>query len=180
MRIRMSVICFVLASLVRVAAAEAQPAPACRFPELERLNSYAGVWDVRLESRLAAAGPWESTTGVADVSAELSGCVSIERLRTTRQGRSMEAITVLTWDHQTSRWQATWTDSEHGMQLLYEGVANGDVLDLRLTRQVGNRALTLRRVFRFSGPDQFSTESARLTEAGAWDVTGRAQYSKRR
>lgn len=158
----------------------AQAAPPCRVAELQRLNFYPGIWDVRLESRLAALGPWETTTGIAEVTADMSGCVVIERLRTTRQGKTLEAITMLTWDHQTSRWQATWIDSDHGMQLSYEGVAGDDGLDLRSARQLGNRTLTSRRLWRFTGPDEFSTESARLLDSGAWDVTGRARYSRRR
>ncbi len=166
--------------LVQALATAPQSERACHPPEQQRMAFYPGVWQVTLETRLAQPGVWATTDGTADVTIELSGCLFVERLRTTRDGKPQETVSLVRWDPARGRWQLTWKDSGDGGQLTYEGRATNDGIDFRTTQTLDRRTITLRRLFALDGPRSLAWEAARSNDGGAtWDVTGRASYTKR-
>src|SRR4051812_21025917 len=156
-----------------------QTAPPCRVGAFDTLAFYAGTWRVTVAARLSARGPWEKTEGASTIAPDLEGCALVEHLDTTREGKALQLLSILTYDHNAARWQYAVADTAHGRLLTYQGRREGDVTSLFVDVDVpGGRVLMRRRLTRESD-DAFTWESARSVDRGkTWDVTTRFAYRR--
>ena len=146
-----------------------------RLPELDRL---VGTWDVTAESRLSAAGPWETNKGRSTIVKTNGGTVIEEDYLGRLQKKPFSTKTLIAFDRLTNRFERTFIDSEHGALVSYDG----DLLDGTLTfdkdfTYPNGSKVSLRVVYTFVSPDEFKVENMRMPEdATSWDVTGRSRY----
>jgi Protein of unknown function (DUF1579) len=155
------------------------PPPPCRVGAFDEFGFYPGAWRVTVVARLSPRAPWEKTEGRSTIAPELAGCAFIERLDTTREGKPLQLLSLLTYDRTARRWQYTVTDSEHGRVQTYEGSRDGDAIVLRAILDLPGGKVFLRRRLRIESGDSFTWESARSTDAGkTWDVTTRFEYRR--
>jgi hypothetical protein len=157
----------------------AVPAPPCRVGAFDEFAFYPGRWHVTVVARASQRGQWQKNEGTAAITADLMGCAFVERLEATRDGRPLELLSILTYDHGARKWQYTVGDSEHGRMTTYEGRREGDVILLLADLDLpGGRAL-LRRTLRIESADVFMWESARSVDKGkTWDITTRFEYRR--
>jgi hypothetical protein len=166
-----------LATLVAVQATPGTPP--CRVGAFEDVAFYPGTWRVTVTARLSAQGPWEKTEATSTIVADLMGCAFVEHLDTTRDGRPLQLLSMLTYDHNGGRWQYTVTDSEHGRVQTYEGRRDVDTFVLPVeSRDVGRPGAAAADV-EAGIRDAFTWESARSPDEGkTWDVTTRFEYRR--
>jgi len=166
-----------LATLVAVQAAPGTPP--CRVGAFEDVAFCRGTWRVTVTARLSAQGPWEKTEATSTIVADLMGCAFIEHLDTTRDGRPLQLLSMLTYDHNGGRWQYTVTDSEHGRVQTYEGRRDVDTFVLLSNLEMPGGRVLLRRTLKQESADAFTWESARSPDEGkTWDVTTRFEYRR--
>jgi hypothetical protein len=170
----------VIAALLVSALLAGQGAvPPCRVGAFDEFAFYPGAWRVTLVARLSPRGPWEKTAGTSTIAPELMGCAFIERLETTRQGKPLQLMSILTYDHAARQWQYTVTDSEHGRMQTYEGRRQGDAIVLLVDLAIPGGRVLLKRTLRIESADVFTWESARSPDHGrTWDVTTRFEYRR--
>ena len=107
------------------------------------------------------------------------GCAFVEHLDTTRDGRPLQLLSMLTYDHNGGRWQYTVTDSEHGRMQTYEGRRDADTFVLLSNLEMSGGRVLLRRTLKQESADAFTWESARSPDEGkTWDVTTRFEYRR--
>jgi hypothetical protein len=165
--------------LTMLLSSQSPAGPACRVPALDAFAFYAGTWQVTLDARLSKEGPWEQTPAASAIRPEMMGCAFIERLDTTRRGKPLQLLSILTYDQNGSKWQLTVTDSEHGRMQTYEGRDDGTAVVLLVNLEIPGGKVLLRRTLIRDGADAFRWESARSTDEGkTWDVTGRMNYRR--
>jgi hypothetical protein len=158
--------------------APAAASPPCRVGAMEDVAFYPGKWRVTVVARLSARGPWEKTDGSSVIVPDLMGCAFIEHLDTTREGKPLQLLSILTYDHNAARWQYTVTDSEHGRVQTYEGRRDGDAFVLLVSLEIPGGKVLLRRTLRKESDEAFTWESARSADGKAWDVTTRFDYRR--
>jgi len=167
----------VVAALVSL---QAPGAPPCRVGAFDEFAFYPGKWQVTVVARASQRGQWQKNDGTVTIVPELMGCAFVERLESTRDGRPLQLLSILTYDHGARKWQYSVADSEHGRMTVYEGRREGDVFMLFANLDIpGGRAL-LRRTLRIESNDVFTWESARSVDKGkSWDITTRFEYRRR-
>lgn len=180
-RLSLALVLFVLLAADIAHAQEAAFVP-CRQPELEALSFLVGAWDVDAEVRLSREGPWETSTGTAEISRDVGGCVFVENFTGTRQGRALEARAILAWHPDRAVVQRLFVDSDHGLLLITEGEGVSGGKDLEVFADVETRMgpVRLRTAYREISANGFVVESARSIDGGAtWDVTSRLRYTRK-
>jgi Protein of unknown function (DUF1579) len=169
----------ILAFLVLALGPLQTPAPPCRVGAFDEFASYPGTWRVTIVARQSPRGRWDKTEGTAAIGADLMGCAFIEHLDAARDGRPLQLLSILTYDHAASRWQYTVTDTEHGRMQTYEGRRDGDFTVLFATLDIPGGRVLLRRRLKRESDDLFTWESARSTDGGrTWDITTRFEYRR--
>lgn len=92
--------------------------------QLSALDFLIGHWDVWAEHRLSAQGPWEEGPARATIRKALNGTLLEEDYSGTRQGRPYFEKALFGINNATNQFQKTFADSEHGIQLTFEGDQN--------------------------------------------------------
>ena len=168
----------VLSVLAVLQAPAAAALPPCRVGAFEDVAFYPGKWRVTIAARQSARGPWEKTEATSTITADLMGCAFVEHLDTTRDGKPLQLLSILTYDHNGGRWQYTVTDSAHGRVQTYEGRRDADAFVLLADLDVPGGRVRLRRTLRKDSDEAFTWESARSADGRAWDVTTRFEYRR--
>ena len=147
---------------------------------INQLDFLPGRWNVDVDSRLSAQGPWEKTKAVSVIRKSLKETLIEEEFTGTRQGKPFLAKSLFGINNGTNQFQRLFADSEHGVLVLYEGEKKGDTLHLDKTWTYANgNAVKLRVAYYTVSPTEFKVETMRMPQgANAWDVTGRMHYKR--
>ncbi|MGD8278264.1 MAG: hypothetical protein PVH00_09575 [Gemmatimonadota bacterium] len=154
---------------------------ACEDAVRERLGAFEGRWRVEAVFR-AGESAWDSTTAVATITPELSGCLLREEYRGTRYGEPYAYIAL--WGAnglEDAPYQRTFAHSQHGLLTLRAGDFTGDTLVLRSTTLVRGQAILEEDRITRPTASRFTLINRRSTDDGAtWTTTRRAVYVRSR
>lgn len=148
--------------------------------KMAEIDVLAGQWNVSVETRLSAQGPWESSRGISQIIRTVGSAVLEEDFVATREGRPFNSKSLLAVNNLTLKYQRVFVDSEHGALIDFEGEKKADslIFDRTWTYPSGAK-VQLRVVYRFISRDEITLESMRKPEhETAWDVTGRTKYTR--
>ena len=148
--------------------------------KLAEIDFLVGQWNVSVDARLSAQGPWESSAGISQISRTVGSTVLEEDFSGTREGRPFSAKSLLAVNNQTLRYQRVFVDSEHGLLVDFDGEKRADTLVFDKTWiLVSGASVQLRVVYRFISRDEVTVENMRKSgQDSLWDVTGRMKYSR--
>jgi len=148
--------------------------------KLESLAFLEGRWNVSVEFRLGAQGPWDSSSGESSIFREVGSKVYREAFAGTREGRPFSSLTLFGVNNLTLDFERIFVDSEHGAFLSSTGSMRGDSLiyDRTWTYPNGNSVL-LRTVYVLLSENTFTAQRMRRPDTSRlWDVTGRMTYHR--
>jgi hypothetical protein len=147
------------------------------------LANLTGTWDVSVEARLSASGPWESSEGTSVITKVVGGTVLEENFTGSRDGKPFIAKTLLAVNNLTGKLQRVFMDSEHGGAMIdFEGQPESEntfVYDKLWTYPNGN-TVRLRVVYTIISSREFTLESMRMPQGTTeWDVSGKMKYKRK-
>lgn len=148
--------------------------------KLAELNFLIGNWNVNVDTRLSAQGPWEKTRATSTIRKTLKSSLLEEDFAGKREGKDFLIKTLFGINNSNSNYQRVFADSEHGVLIEFEGVKNRDTIffDKTWTYANGN-TVKLRVAYYIKSIDEFSVVSMRMPQQAAeWDVTGRMVYKR--
>jgi len=156
----------------------AQDHAGCLSEAMRSLTFLVGDWQVASRYR-GMDGVWEATTARSTITAELDGCLLLERLTGVRDGAPFAAIASLTFDALEGRLRRTWVDSGHGLLVVYDGVLEDDALTLTAHLAVRGREVQFQHALSALSPDGFELHSRRSVDGGAtWDTGWTLLYTR--
>jgi hypothetical protein len=151
----------------------------CYHKELDSLDFLLGDWNIGVNMRLED-GKWEQSSATSQIKRDLSGCLLSERFTGSREGRTFNALGMMGFNSVSGKLQRMWSDSEHGILILYEG--KRDEKEMLLDTEIllnGNR-VKLRNGYLGITKDSFTLESRRSHDDGkTWITVSRLQYRRR-
>ena len=148
--------------------------------KLADIDFLVGKWNVVVETRLSAQGPWETSQGRSHITRTVGSTVLEEDFSGTRESRPFSTKSLLAVNNLTFRYQRVFVDSEHGALIDFEGEKHADslVFDRTWTYPSGAK-VQLRVLYKLISPNELTVESMRKPEKdSSWDVTGRMKYSR--
>ena len=158
---------------------EQQHPTACSHEEFSALDHLAGDWTVSGSIRLPD-GEWEEITGRARFSEDLDGCILIERYEDDRSAGAFSAIGLFSYDAIDGRLQKTWTDSQHGLTLLYRGGVVDGKMVFSASKEIRGTMHYFVEEYDFDGSDRFVHARRRATgDRNTWRATSRLVYERR-
>jgi len=162
---------------IPLAAQEENPAR----KKLAEIDALVGDWNVSVEFRLTALGPWESSKAQARITKTTGSALLEEDFTGTRRGHPFYAKSLIVVDNLTLKYQGAFLDSEHGALIEYEGEKRADSLIFDRTWSYPNGAkVYLRAVYLFVSDNEIHVERMRKPEGTeVWDVTGRWVYKRK-
>lgn len=167
----------VLTAIPIAVAAQDHP-HTCLHEAFDAFAFLEGEWTVASRYR-NMEGAWEETTAAASITYDMGGCLLIEHFTGTRNGTPFEARAVLAFNPITNRLQRAWSDSGHGLLVLYEGTATSDSILLQSSLSIRDRTVLFQHAYLDVGTDTFRLESRRSTDAGAtWDTSWYLTYQR--
>jgi hypothetical protein len=96
--------------------------PPCARPELNQITFLKGDWDVISEKKASFEDDeWEKSKAVASWTPILNGCVLQEQWSGTLDGKPMEWIQLLAYNHRDQKWEQGMVDWGHGNLITSEG-----------------------------------------------------------
>jgi hypothetical protein len=89
--------------------------------KLYQLNGLIGTWNVSVESRLSADGPWDTSKARSIIKKTTGNTVIEEDLTGNLKNKPFTTKTLIAFNHFIVRFQKIFVDSEHGVLVDYEG-----------------------------------------------------------
>jgi len=145
---------------------------------LEDLSSLVGNWDVQVEVRLSAQGPWDTSVAKSTIRKTVGAKIVEEDLTGSRVNRPFTIKCLLATNNQTLKYQRIFVDSEHGTLIDFDGNKSGNdfIFDKEWT-YANQSKVKLRVVYKLISANEFIVENMRMPEgSSSWDVTGRMRY----
>jgi len=151
----------------------------CFHKEREELDFLIGDWNVDSNLRLGD-GTWEHTPATSQIKLDLSGCLLSERFAGTRAGHEFTALALMAFNNTSKKLQRLWSDSEHGLLVIYEGNRNANEMVLETDILIDGKSVKLRNVYLEISRDSFNLESSRSTDNGkTWVTVTRLRYTRK-
>ena len=168
----------ILAALAVRSPGQQNQAP-CFHKELGDIEFLIGDWTVEANVRLGD-DKWEPSSAASRISPDLSGCLLNERFTGTRAGHAFSAIAMMGFNSTTGRLQRMWSDSEHGLLIIYEGKRNGNEMILETEVQLDGRKVKLRNSYLAITRNSFRLESGRSVDDGkTWITVTKLEYTRK-
>lgn len=148
--------------------------------KLDALSYFAGSWNVNVEARLSAQGPWDTSLATSVMKITTGSKILEEDFNGTRQTKPFIVKMILALNNLTGVFQRIFVDSEHGTLVDFEGIKNehGFVFD-KLWTYPNKSTVKLRVVYTIISNDEFTVENMRMPEGTTdWDTTGRMRYKR--
>ena len=153
--------------------------PPCYHKEREAIDFLTGDWNVESSVR-SGDGTWEQTSATSQIKPDLSGCLLNERFTGTRGGHAFSALALMSFNNTSKKLQRVWSDSEHGLLVMYEGNRNGNEIIMETEILLDGKTVKLRNAYLGISENAFSLESARSTDGGkTWITVTRLRYKRR-
>jgi len=149
---------------------------------LEDLDVLVGNWNVQVEARLSAQGPWDTSAATSLIRRTVGSRILEEDLTGSRQNRPFTIKCLLAINNQTLKYQRIFVDSEHGTLIDFQGNKTGNdfVFDKEWT-YANQSKVKLRVLYEVVSPNEFIIENVRMPQgSSSWDVTGRMRYKRAR
>jgi hypothetical protein len=154
------------------------PVP-CLHKEREALDFLMGDWNVEANVRLGD-GKWEHSSATSQIKPDLSGCLLSERFTGTRNGHAFTALALMAFNNTSKKLQRLWSDSEHGLLILYDGNRSENEIILETEILLDGRSVKLRNSYLEITGNSFNLESARSTDGGkTWITVTRLRYTRK-
>jgi hypothetical protein len=151
----------------------------CYHKEREALDFLIGDWHVDVNVRLAD-GTWEHSSATSQIKPDLSGYLLSDRFTGTRAGHSFTALALMAFTNTSKKLQRAWSDSEHGLLVLYEGYRSGNEIILETEILLEGKSVKLRNAFLEISENSFNLESGRSTDGGkTWITVTRLKYIRK-
>ena len=151
----------------------------CYHKELENLDFLMGDWIVEANVR-SGEGKWEQSPATSQIKPDLSGCLLNERFNGSRGGHSFSALGIMGFNSVSGKLQRVWSDSEHGILILYEGNRNGKEMILETEVLLDGKRVRLRNAYLEITRDSFRLESGRSHDDGkTWITVSKLQYKRK-
>lgn len=156
-----------------------QKMPPCYHKELGDIDFLIGDWTIEANVRLAD-GKWEQSSAVSKISPDLSGCLLNERFTGTRADHTFSALAIMGFNSVTGKLQRMWSDSEHGLLIIYEGNRKGNEMSLDTEVLLDGKKVKLRNSYLEIAKDSFRLESARSVDDGkTWITVMKLEYKRK-
>ena len=151
----------------------------CFHKEREAIDFLLGDWKVDANVRLAD-GTWEHSSATSQIKPDLSGCLLSERFTGTRAGHAFTALALMAFNNTSKKLQRVWSDSEHGLLIMYEGNRSGDKIILETEILLDGKIVKLRNAYLDISEPSFTLESWRSTDDGkTWITVTRLRYTRK-
>jgi len=151
----------------------------CYHKEREAIDFLIGDWKVDANTRLGD-GTWEHTSAISQIKPDLSGCLVSERFTGTRAGHAFTALALMAFNNTSKKLQRAWSDSEHGLLVMYEGNRSGNEIILETEILLDGKSVKLRNSYLEITGSSFNLESGRSTDGGkTWITVSRLQYKRK-
>lgn len=146
--------------------------------KISDLNFLVGNWSVEVESRLSMQGPWEQSKAYSVIQPVLKSTLLEEEFTGSRQDRPFLIKTLFGINNINNKYQRMFSDSEHGVLVVFEGAHEKETVDFYKDLQFTDGTIVkLRVVYTIISGDEFTIESMRMAQGmTAWDTTGRMRY----
>jgi hypothetical protein len=152
----------------------------CYHKEFESLRFLEGKWDVESNMR-AGDGKWEKTKASSQIGPELTGCLLKEQFSGSRNGRPFNIFALIAFNATSGKMQRAWSDSEHGLLILYDGDKTGDTMTLNTVIDLDDKKILLRIAYTEITKDSFKVESGRSHDEGkTWITTSTLIYKRKK
>ncbi|HEV7643203.1 MAG TPA: DUF1579 family protein [Pyrinomonadaceae bacterium] len=175
-----SVRLIVLAIVLSASSAFSQNTAPCYHQEFEALRFLEGNWEVESNTK-SGDGKWEKTKAVSQIGPELSGCLLKEQFSGSRSGRPFNILALIAYNGTSKKMQRAWSDSEHGLLILYDGEKTGDQMILTTAIDLDGKKVLLRIAYTEIKNDSFKVESGRSHDEGkTWITTSTLLYKRKR
>ncbi len=169
----------VLTIVLSASSAFSQNTNPCYHKEFEALRFLAGNWDVQSSTR-AGDGKWEKTKAASQIVPELSGCLLKEQFSGSRGGRPFNILALIAYNGTSKKMQRAWSDSEHGLLILYDGDKTGDTMTLSTAIDLDGKKVLLRIAYTEIKNDSFRMEAGRSHDEGkTWITTSTLLYKRK-
>jgi hypothetical protein len=158
------------------AASNLQNVSPCFHKELKNFDFLVGDWVVESDMR-SGDGSWEKSSATSQIKRDLSGCWLSERFSGSRGGHAFSALGIMGFNSVSGKLQRVWSDSEHGILILYEGNRSANDLILETEILLNGKRVKLRNVYLEITRDSFRLESGRSHDDGkSWITVSKLQY----
>ena len=147
---------------------------------LLKLNGLLGTWDVLVERKLSATGPWDTSKATSILKKTTGDAVIEEDFVGTLQNKPFSTKTIIAFNHFTDKFQRAFIDSEHGVLVDYEGEKKADTIFFdKSWIYPNNTTVKLRVIYTIISTTEFLVENMRMPESTLkWDVTDKLRYVK--
>jgi len=147
---------------------------------LHMLDGLSGTWDVSVEKRLSATGPWDTSKATSIFKKETGGTVIEEDFVGTLKNKPFSTKAIIAFNHFNNKFQRAYIDSEHGVLVDYEGEAKADTIFFdKNWIYPDNTTVKLRVIYIVISAEELLVQNMRMPQNTIqWDVTDRMRYLK--
>jgi hypothetical protein len=148
--------------------------------KLQKLDLFVGQWDVKMELRLSAQGPWETSYGKSLFKKSVGATIIEEDFAGEHLGKAYFTRSMFAVNNMTLKYQLIFVDSDHGVMIDYEGEGTDSSFTFdKIWTYANQSTVKLRTVFTIISKKEFRIENMRMPQgASSWDITGRKKYSR--
>ena len=170
---------FTITFLLVDSIAKAQDANAIK-KNLQKLDILTGQWDVKMELRLSAQGPWETSYGKSVIRKSVGASIVEEDFTGEHLGKAYFTRSMFAVNNMNMKYQLIFADSDHGVMIDYEGEGTDSSFIFDKTWFYTNQtSVKLRTVYTIISKNEFRVENMRMPQgATSWDITGRKKYTR--
>ena len=148
--------------------------------KLNQLNFLLGSWEVEVNTRLSANGPWENSHATSSIAKTLKASIIEENFSGKREGKEFLIKTLFAINNSNNKFQRVFADSEHSVLIEFEGDKNSDTIffDKTWVYATGS-TVKLRVAYHPISNDEFDLINMRMPQNSfEWDITGRMKYKR--
>ena len=151
----------------------------CYHKELESLEFLVGDWTVEANV-ITGNGKWEQSSASSRIKRDSSSCLFEERFAGSREGHPFSALGIMGFNSTSGKLQRVWSDSEHGILILYEGDRDAKEMILYADILLDGNRVKLRNAYFEITKDSFRLESGRSHDGGkTWITVSKLQYRRK-
>lgn len=155
--------------------------PPCLRAELEQIAFLEGNWDVRSRRRVRSTEErWQEASAQATWTPILAGCALQEHWSGTVDGKPLEWIQLIAYDHRGEQWQQVQLDWAHGNVITSEGHVNEDRLIFSVPHMRKGKLLIDRTTIAPAGTDHIEWTVETSHDGGrTWVTFWKMIYTRR-